>query len=245
MTDKPDLYAALSDALGEMPELTKDAAVDTGKFSYNYLSLDSLIAQVRPVLSSHGLSVFQSPEVTDTGHFVLTTFLAHSSGQALTFRMPLPVPDGADAKAWGSWITYFRRYGLLSVLFLAPGEDDDGARTAPPSHTSETGGAATSGRAEPPGSPANPQTAAGSQARPDEPPIEPTALQHAKLNAMLAELEEKDPHPGQGGETWLDMCKAHVKEKYGKKSRTELTRVEMTELIDTIQRWGYEKGIPF
>ena len=148
--------------------------------------------------------------------------------------------QNAETSAWGRAIVAlgFETKHIASA-------DELRNRTAPPAHTSETGGAATSGRAEPQGSPANPQTAAGSQARPDEPPIEPTALQHAKLNAMLAELEEKDPHPGTAGETWLDMCKAHVKEKYGKKSRTELTRVEMTELIDTIQRWGYEKGIPF
>jgi len=236
MTDKTDLYAAIAGALGEMPELTKDAAVDTGKFSYNYLSLDSLIAQVRPVLAAHGLSVIQSPEVTDTGHFVLTTFLAHSSGQALTFSMPLPVPDGADAKQWGSWITYFRRYGLLSVLFLAPGDDDDGDQ------------AKGSGR-EPTPREARPGTGGTEPAaasRPDENPIQPTAQQHAKLNAMLAELDEKHPYKaGDEFENWTQRTKAHVIATYQKRSRTELTRVEMTELIDTVQQWGYAEGVPF
>ena len=239
MTDKSELYAALVAAQNEMPELTKDAQVDTGKFSYNYLSLDSLIDQVRPVLAKHGLTVVQAPGVLETGHFTLLTSLVHSSGESVDFNMPLPVPAGVDAKAWGSWITYFRRYGLLSVLFLAPGEDDDG--TAAQGSGRPSPSSANQGRTEQSGRGA---PAADPTPRPDEEnPLAPTALQHAKLNAMLAELEEKDPNPN--GSTWLETCKDYVMQTYGKKSRTQLTRVEMTELIDTIQRWGYEKGIPF
>ena len=155
--------------------------------------------------------------------------------------------QNAETSAWGRAIVAlgFETKHIASADEVRNRSGEGSGRATASSTAAEgTGGAHTrpeteSGRT---GRQRQPSSESGA-VRPDENPLEPTALQHAKLNAMLAELEEKDPNPD--GTTWLQKCKDYVTENYGKKSRTELTRVEMTELIDTIQRWGYEKGLPF
>ena len=118
------ISAALVQALGEMTDLPKTQTANTGKFSYTYATLASVIQMARPILLKHGLAMTQTATAEGDDVMVITTLL-HNSGQFLASH-PLAMPIGQTAQATGSSITFGRRYALLAILGLAT-EDDDGA----------------------------------------------------------------------------------------------------------------------
>jgi hypothetical protein len=56
----------------------------------------------------------------------LETMLLHSSGDCITGRYPLR-PTQDTPQAYGSALTYARRYSLSSMVGIVTDEDDDGA----------------------------------------------------------------------------------------------------------------------
>ena len=62
-------------------------------YSYRYVGLDTLTADLRPVLQAHGLAVVQ--EAADDG---VRTRIIHASGEWLEFG-PLTIPAANDAQA--------------------------------------------------------------------------------------------------------------------------------------------------
>ncbi len=91
-------------------------------FNSNYFDINSLLAQVKPVLNAHKLVLLQ--ELTNIeGKLGITTVLLDStSGEKMESTCILP--DVADAQKAGSAITYFRRYALQSLLALEAVDDD-------------------------------------------------------------------------------------------------------------------------
>lgn len=102
------------------PNRTKENAFLKSK----YVTLDSLLQAVRPVLANNGLSFLQVP-FTGTDVVSVTTMLLHESGEWLEsdpFTLPLMKKDPQGV---GSVVTYARRYSLSSILGVAWDEDDD------------------------------------------------------------------------------------------------------------------------
>lgn len=98
-------------------------------FKNRYIGLDSLIADVLPVLNKCGLVVLQMPTQVD-GVPALTTRIVHAaSGEAVEATMPL-LATKQDPQAQGSALTYARRYSLMAFLGLVADEDTDGAAPA-------------------------------------------------------------------------------------------------------------------
>lgn len=120
-----ELAPALIEFQKNMPKVVKDA--DNPFFNSKYADLASIVQAASPILAGCGLAVTQLTEAdaSNSGHVNLTTMLLHSSGQYMgsTFSMQ---PVKQDPQAYGSAITYARRYALCSILGLAPDEDDDG-----------------------------------------------------------------------------------------------------------------------
>jgi len=122
------LAAALSGAQGEIGEIfkTKTAQVKTktgGEYRYAYADLSSVLSVVRPTLGKHGLAFSQGFERAERG-LTLTTTLLHSSGEWLSSTLSMPVGDSTP-QAYGSTMTYARRYALTALVGVAA-EDDDG-----------------------------------------------------------------------------------------------------------------------
>lgn len=102
------------------PNRTKENAFLKSK----YVTLDSLLQAVRPVLASNGLSFLQVP-FTGADVVSVTTMLLHESGEWFEsdpFTLPLMKKDPQGV---GSVVTYARRYSLSSILGVAWDEDDD------------------------------------------------------------------------------------------------------------------------
>lgn len=95
-----------------------------------YADLTEIINTVRPVLSSHGIAIVQSPGMQN-GMASVETILLHISGEWIRGCASSPISKN-DPQGVGSAITYLRRYSLAALLGLGQ-EDDDGnaaSRTA-------------------------------------------------------------------------------------------------------------------
>lgn len=115
------LAGALAKAQATIEGATKDT--ENGHFKSRYADLASVWNACRAPLSANGLAVLQ-PATADGAKVTVVTLLAHASGEwircALTATAQQNTPQGI-----GSCITYLRRYGLASMVGVAP-EDDDG-----------------------------------------------------------------------------------------------------------------------
>ena len=123
-----DLLAALVKAQGSFEEPKKTAKAVGTKFSYNYSPLENVRAAALPALTTNNLTVMQFP-INDGDKVGVETILAHASGQYIS-RSFCTHLQKTDPQSVGSALTYYRRYGLLAVLGLAP-EDDDAQSAMP------------------------------------------------------------------------------------------------------------------
>ncbi len=99
-------------------------------FKNRYFDINTLLAEVKPVLNKHGMVLLQGLTHIN-GKIALKTKLIDTESDDF-IEADCPLPDCADAQKYGSAITYFRRYALTSLLALEA-EDDDGntAKSAP------------------------------------------------------------------------------------------------------------------
>lgn len=121
---------ALVAAQADLPcAIGKDAEGQIGTRKYGYLTLDKLIAETRPILQKHGLTIMQWPTWISRGEDAalpaLETILKHKSGEAYSKIMPLYLTD-KTMQGLGAAITYARRYAWQSVLGIAAEDDTDG-----------------------------------------------------------------------------------------------------------------------
>nr|WP_237438380.1 ERF family protein [Alteraurantiacibacter buctensis] len=121
-------------AFGEIEAATKDA--NNPHFRSKYADLTSVIAAVKPALVKNGLFFTQHPEPVQGG-VQIETMLHHAGGEHLSLGSLFVPANKNDAQAFGSALTYARRYALVTA-FGVPVEDDDGnAATKNPPAASE------------------------------------------------------------------------------------------------------------
>lgn len=96
-----------------------------------YATLDGVIDAVRPALNRHGLALLQPPRHEGNDVIVDTIIVHAETGDKLMCSLraaTLPL----DMQKLGANLTYIRRYSLLGLMGLFPGEDDDGNGAAAP-----------------------------------------------------------------------------------------------------------------
>lgn len=120
-----DLEARLAfgATLAAVEMVMKTQTADTGKYTYRYADLGDVIDECKRACALFGLVLTQIPTEMD-GHLAIYLELLHKNGGMLTFP-PLKMVLPKEAQAYGSALTYARRYQLMSVFGIAP-EDDDG-----------------------------------------------------------------------------------------------------------------------
>lgn len=131
--DIKDLVAALAKAQGEIknPQKNKKVTVQTrtgGSYEFSYADLTAIIDAVKKPLSDNGLAYVQTLSQNSDGKYQLTTTLMHSSGQWIESNTPLFVGE-AQNQAFGSALTFMKRYALAAMLGISADSDDD-ANTA-------------------------------------------------------------------------------------------------------------------
>lgn len=115
-----EVFAAMVAAQMEMQGAKKANA--NPFFKSTYAGLGEVMEATKDALHKHGLGIVQFP-VHGEGRCGVETVLIHSSGQWIAERCELACTK-QDPQAYGSAITYARRYGWQAVCGI-PSEDDD------------------------------------------------------------------------------------------------------------------------
>jgi hypothetical protein len=121
-----ELAAALAIAQGQITGALKGET--NSFFNSKYADLASVWDACRKSLSEQGLAVIQTTDVVTEGSITLVTTLAHKSGQFVRGVMTMS-PKDKTPQAFGSCLTYMRRYGLAAIVGVAQVDDDANAAT--------------------------------------------------------------------------------------------------------------------
>jgi hypothetical protein len=93
--------------------------------NYKYADLESIFKSIQPALSKAGLMIIQQGEVVN-GLDYIRTIIASACGDEIDFGVTPVKTIKPDAQAFGSGLTYARRYAIGMALGLTPEDDDDG-----------------------------------------------------------------------------------------------------------------------
>lgn len=96
-------------------------------FKSKYFDINTLLAEVKPILSELGLVLLQPISFWENKQVVSSEIFDAETGTRIA-SSSVVLPDISDPQKLGSAITYFRRYSLQSLLSLEA-EDDDGNAT--------------------------------------------------------------------------------------------------------------------
>lgn len=202
-----NIAKALAAFQSEVKNPTK--TTDNPFFKSKYAPLSEILNTVRPLMAKHGLSILQAPS-GDGAQISITTLITHESGEWIEADPLILRAEKATAQGAGSAITYGRRYALSSMLGISSEEDDDGNQ-ASNSKSAENGKPATNSKSTTNGNSADSKKKTAGV-------VTPKMMAKLFATARDAGMTEK--------------MKDIIAEKYGKASSKELTRDEVSELID-------------
>ena len=129
--------ADLAEAQSEMAPVARDASNDQTRS--NYATLEAIHKSIKPIITKHGFSLsFAQGETDKDGHYRVTCALRHKSGHTVQQFMDIP-SDGVGMKgnanktsthAFGSSMSYGRRYLTLAIFNISTAEEDDDGNAA-------------------------------------------------------------------------------------------------------------------
>lgn len=127
---------AMAAVKANMPKIIKTKKVDfttgRGRTNYQYEDLASIMDQIGPVLSQHGLSVRYRTSAEPEKPISVTCIISHRLGHSEENTLMAGRDDSGNKnsiQAIGSTVTYLQRYTLKAALGLAAAADDDGSKS--------------------------------------------------------------------------------------------------------------------
>ena len=99
-------------------------------FKNKYADLNDVLSAVVPALNNNGIVLLQ-PLVNIDGKNFVKTVLMHESGETFESLAEIFCNKQNDAQAYGSGISYARRYSLSSICGIGSA-DDDGQKALQP-----------------------------------------------------------------------------------------------------------------
>jgi hypothetical protein len=125
-----------SDNLKELPgafiALQKDLEPikkDTeGVHKVKYATLAAVMKAIQPHLSAHDFVLFHTMRDGGANSARMETVLMHKSAEYISSTIEVPFAKPNDPQAYGSAMTYGRRYSIMALLGLVT--DDDDAQSA-------------------------------------------------------------------------------------------------------------------
>lgn len=131
----PKIIKLITDLQENIPELEPDAT--NPHFGHAFISLSKIRQTLQPLLKEFGGSIIQEVTYVDNDTQIIpalrTTIAVKDAGESWSTTMLLTA-KASDPQAQGSAVTYARRYSLLALLNIVPGESDDdgvGAQDVP------------------------------------------------------------------------------------------------------------------
>ena len=102
---------------------------DNSYFNSKFANLETCWEYVRPFFNDEGILIQQIVHETDSGVSIETLFIGYGT-QLSGGKLPVPASKN-DPQAYGSAVSYAKRYSLLQACGLATAkEDDDAEKTA-------------------------------------------------------------------------------------------------------------------
>ena len=126
--EKSNLAKALVKAQLEMSTPKKGSV--NPFFKNKYADLNDVLLAVVPALNNNGIVLLQ-PLTNIEGKNYVKTVLMHESGETFESLAEIFCNKQNDAQAYGSGISYARRYSLSSICGIGS-EDDDGQKAIQP-----------------------------------------------------------------------------------------------------------------
>ena len=126
-TVNKNICMRLIEAQQEFPRIVQDQeakAFGSGR-GYSYANISSCLDTILPILNKHGLAVVQKT-TTEEDRVGIETVLVSEEGETLSSGVFFVTTAGLQQKgvqAFGSAVTYARRYSFVSFLGLSYGED--------------------------------------------------------------------------------------------------------------------------
>lgn len=122
---KSDSLAKIAPALVEAQKKLGAAVKDSKNpfFKSSYADLNAVIDASVETLNASGIAVLQVP-TTESGKSVLRTMLLHTSGEYVSSDTDIVASKANDPQAYGSAMSYARRYGLQAMVTLKTSDDD-------------------------------------------------------------------------------------------------------------------------
>ena len=124
---RSQINEALAKMQGELRATERTAQGQARGGKYKYSTIADVWDAIREPLAKHGLAITQTEEFGED-LILLRTSLRHVSGETIEGVRPIYSVSGAikDPQAYGSALTYARRYGITALVGIAPADDDDG-----------------------------------------------------------------------------------------------------------------------
>ncbi|MDI6777573.1 MAG: ERF family protein [Patescibacteria group bacterium] len=129
---KKQFDLAMADFQAELPEIKKLKEVknDQGKLLYKYAPLESIIGQVKGILSRHGLSYSVKTEVS-TDKVKSIVIVKHTAGHSEQSEMETPLTTKTGIMSQPQQIaataTFSKRYAFMNALGIMTGDEDNEA----------------------------------------------------------------------------------------------------------------------
>lgn len=243
--DRAKLFAALAKAQLEIKNVSKSREVRMegrdgrpGR-AYSYATLDSIIETIREPLAKNGLAIIQEVSMVG-GDFILVTRLVHESGQEHLSRYPMHLDSShmKAAQAFGSAVTYARRYSIQNMFLIAGDEDDDQADSSATIAQKESKKAPVAAPKTTALKPA--PTPAPKQSEPSPiqdiaktAPAEPVKSPTDRLASReeLTALSEKATKRG-----WhKDLCSRFITMTFNKQSSSQMTLGEVNSMMQSVE----------
>lgn len=129
--------AAMTECQRAMDPIRRDAVNPDNKS--RYARLETLIKAINPIITEHGFSMsFGSEQSPIDKHYRVTCILAHANGYSRPYHADIPAdltgmkgtPNKTATHAFGSTMSYGRRYLTLLIFNIALTNEDDDAREA-------------------------------------------------------------------------------------------------------------------
>ena len=105
-------------------------------FKNKYADLNDVLSAVVPALNNNGIVLLQ-PLVNIDGKNYVKTVLMHESGETFESLAEIFCTKPNDAQAYGSGISYARRYSVSSICGIGS-EDDDAQKAVQPKPNATT-----------------------------------------------------------------------------------------------------------
>ena len=144
-----EFHKAFADAQAAIEPIVRTHEAHMGnnnKVKYKYVKLEDVIEIVSPIMAENGFVLsFNTADSHLPNHYRVTCALTHTKGHSELYKADIPIDSKGsggtttktDVQAFGSTMSYGRRYLLCLIWNIATPDDNDGNRDQQPCQTQQ------------------------------------------------------------------------------------------------------------